>query len=131
MIKTIFTLCLSLPLKMQKMGRFYYFIFVLLFYYFIISKTFKRLLRTTLKTYERTGTYVFLKVFKKTTEEYEFKQRFSLTLQEFGSLVNTPEKLLESIVHEKSAKNCSTNSPTNKRLELQHESVSKDDGSYV
>ena len=42
--------------------------------YFDISKTDKRLIRSTLKTYERTGTYVFLKLFKKTAEDYEFEQ---------------------------------------------------------
>ena len=54
-------------------------------YYFDISKTDKRLIRATLKTYERTGTYVFLKLFKKTVEENEFEQRILLTLQEFGN----------------------------------------------
>ena len=53
--------------------------------YFDISKTDKRLISATLKTYEKTGTYVFLKLFKKAAEEYEFEQRISLTLQEFGS----------------------------------------------
>ena len=37
--------------------------------YFDISKTDKRLIRATLKTYEKTGTYVFLKLFKKAAEE--------------------------------------------------------------
>ena len=60
--------------------------------YFNIFKTDKRLIRATLKT----GMYVFLKLFKKTAEEYEFEQRISLTLQEFGNLVNTAEKTLES-----------------------------------
>ena len=53
--------------------------------YFDISKSDKRLIRAMLKTYERTGTYEFLKLFKKTAEEYEFEQRNSLTLQEFGN----------------------------------------------
>ena len=75
--------------------------------YFDISNTDKRLIRATLKTYERTKTYVFLKLFKKTAEEYEFEQRISLTLQEFGNLVNTAEKILES--EEKSTKDCSKN----------------------
>ena len=91
--------------------------------YFDISKTDKRLIRATLKTYERTGTYVFLKLFKKAAEEYEFEQRISLTLQEFGSLVNTAEKILE----EKSTKDCSTKPPPNKRPKLE----SKDGGSNV
>ena len=33
--------------------------------YFDISENSKRLVRVTLKTYDQTGTYVFLKVFKK------------------------------------------------------------------
>ena len=33
--------------------------------YFNVSKTDKRLIRATLKIYEKTGTYVFLKLFKK------------------------------------------------------------------
>ena len=94
--------------------------------YFDISKTDKRLKRATLKTYERTGTYVFLKLFKKTAEDYEFEQRISLTLQEFGSLVNTAENiLLES--EEKSVKDCSTKPPPNKRPKLEN----KDGGSNV
>ena len=39
---------------------------------------------------------MFLKLFKKTPEEYEFAKRISLTLQEFGNLVNTAENILES-----------------------------------
>ena len=94
--------------------------------YFDISNTDKRLKRATLETYERTGTYDFLKLFKKTAEEYEFEQRNALTLQKFGNLVNTAEKILES---EKSAKVCSTKPPPNKRPKFQHER--KDGGSNV
>ena len=64
--------------------------------YFDFSKTDIRLVSATLKTYERTGTFVFLELFKKTAEEYEFEQRFLLTVQEFGNLVNPAEKILES-----------------------------------
>ena len=49
--------------------------------YFDISKTDKRLIRATVKTYERTGSYVFLKLFKKAESDYEFQQRVSLTVQ--------------------------------------------------
>ena len=38
-----------------------------------ISENSKRLVRATLKTYDQTGTYVFLKVFKKATEDTEFE----------------------------------------------------------
>ena len=64
--------------------------------YFDISQTEKRLVRSTLKTYERTGTYVFLKLFKKAAEDYEFEQRISLTLEEFGNLVKKAEKIREA-----------------------------------
>ena len=60
--------------------------------YFDFSQTEKRLVRATLKTYERTGTYVFLKFFKKAAEDYEFEQRFSLTLEEIGNLVKKAEE---------------------------------------
>ena len=62
--------------------------------YFDISQTEKRLLRATLKTYERTRTYVFLKLFKKAAEDYKFEPRISLTLEEFGSLVKKAEKIV-------------------------------------
>ena len=55
--------------------------------YFDISKTEKRLIRATLKTYENTGTYVFLKLFKRKDNEYEFEQRISLTTEEFDKLM--------------------------------------------
>ena len=40
--------------------------------YYDISKTEKRLIGATLKTYEKIGTYVFLKLFKKVDDDYEF-----------------------------------------------------------
>ena len=95
--------------------------------YFEFSKTDKSLIRATLKSYERTGAYVFLKLFKKTAEEYEFEKRIWEILQEFGNLVNAAEKILES--EEKSTKDCSSEPPPNKRPKLQHES--KDGGSNV
>ena len=59
--------------------------------YFDFSKTYNRLIRATLKTYEITGTYVFLKLLRKAVEEYHFEKRISLTVPEFGNLVNTSE----------------------------------------
>ena len=55
--------------------------------YFDILKTDKRLIRATVKTYERTGTYVLLKLFEKAESNYEFQQRVSLTVQEFENLI--------------------------------------------
>ena len=59
--------------------------------YFDISENSKRLVRATLKTYEQTRTYVFLKVFKKATEGAEFErvQRFSLSSEEFSKLLKS------------------------------------------
>ena len=93
--------------------------------YFDISKTDKHLISATLKTYEKAGTYVFLKLYRKAAEENEFEQRISLILQDFGSLVNNAEKILESVNQEKSAKDCSTKQPPNKRPKLQHDSFRK------
>ena len=58
---------------------------------FDISENSKRLVRATLKTYGQIGTYVFLKVFKKATEdaEFEFVQRLYLTNEEFLSLLKS------------------------------------------
>ena len=71
---------------------------------FDISQTEKRLVRATLKTYERTGTYVFLKLFKKASEDYEFEHKISLTLEEFGSLVKKAEKIRESATQDSPSK---------------------------
>ena len=59
--------------------------------YFDISENSKRLVRATLKTYDQTGTYVFLKVFKKATEcaEFECVQRLSLSSDEFSKLLKS------------------------------------------
>ena len=61
-----------------------------------ISKTEKRLIRATLKTYEKTGTYVFLKLFKKVDGDYEFQQRLSLTTEEFDKLIKKAPKIRET-----------------------------------
>ena len=56
--------------------------------YFDISENSKRLVRATLKTYDQTGTYVFL-FQKKATEgaEFECVQRNSLSSEEFSKLL--------------------------------------------
>ena len=47
---------------------------------FDVSESEKRLIRATTKSYEKTGSYVFLKLFKKAEHDYEFQQRIILTL---------------------------------------------------
>ena len=51
--------------------------------HFDVSKSEKRLIRATIKSYEKTGSYVFLKLFKKAEHDYEFQQRITLTVEEF------------------------------------------------
>ena len=65
--------------------------------YFDISENSKRLVRATLKTYDQTGTYVFLKVFKKATEgaEFECVQRLSLSSEEFSKLLKSGKSIRE------------------------------------
>ena len=73
--------------------------------YFDLSQTEKQLVWATLKTYdERTETYVFLKLFKKAAEDYDFEQRSSLTLEEFGNLVKKGEKIREAATHDSPSK---------------------------
>ena len=92
--------------------------------YFEISQTEKRLVGATLKTYDRTGTYVFLKLFKKAAEDYEFEQRICLTLEEFGNLVKEAEKIRESATQDSPSK-----PPPAK--EQKFDKCSKDGGSNV
>ena len=61
--------------------------------YFEISRTEKRLIRATVKSYENTGAYVFLKLFKKVDKEYELQQRITLTLDEFELLSKRSAKI--------------------------------------
>ena len=57
-----------------------------------------------MKTYERTGTYVFLKVFKKAESDYEFQQRISLTVQEFENLIEKSADIRSQFTEEESTK---------------------------
>ena len=57
-----------------------------------ISRNEKRLIRAAAETYEKTGTYMFRKFFKKAEKEYEFEQRITLTLEEFEKLTKNFQK---------------------------------------
>ena len=85
--------------------------------YFDVSKTDKRLIRATLKTYEKTRTYVFLKLFKKATAEYEFEQRISLILGEFKNFMSSASKIQNSVTDQQS----STKPPLAKKPKTQKE----------
>ena len=63
--------------------------------YFGFSENSKRVVRATLKTCDQTGTYVFLKVFKKATEcaEFECVQRLSLRSEEFSKLLKSEKSI--------------------------------------
>ena len=59
-----------------------------------ISKTDRRLIRVTTKTYEATGTYIFLKLFKMGSDgEFHIDQRITLTAPEFQALINNSENI--------------------------------------
>ena len=54
-----------------------------------ISRSSRRLVRVTTKTYETTGTYLCIKMFEKgSDDEYHIDQRITLTAQEFKDLIN-------------------------------------------
>ena len=66
--------------------------------YFEISRTEKRLIRATVKSYRNTGTYLFLHLFKNVDKEYEIQQRIPLTLDEFELLSNKSAKIRSAVV---------------------------------
>ena len=62
--------------------------------YLDMWKTEKRLIKATFKRYEKTGTYVFQKLFQKVDREYEFQQRISL--KEFDNLSKKAAKIRQA-----------------------------------
>ena len=59
-----------------------------------ISNTERRFLRVTTKTYESTGTYFFLKLFKNGADgEFYIDQLVTLTVSEFQELINNVENI--------------------------------------
>ena len=76
-----------------------------------ISKTEKRLVRATLKTYENSGTYVFIKLFKPNQQSGEFvvQQRLGLTLAELDQIAEKFDKIKQvkkPHIPETSSKKC-------------------------
>ena len=76
-----------------------------------LSKTDKRLIRATLKTYDRTGTYVFLKMLKKAESEYKFQQRISLTAHEFENLIEKSGNIRSRFTEDESTKRPTAKKP--------------------
>ena len=75
-----------------------------------------------MKTYERTGTYVFLKLFKKAESDYEFQQRVSLTVQEFENLIEKSADIRAQSTQEESTKPPPAKKP---RFQQKSEKISK------
>ena len=57
------------------------------------SRTGRRLIRVTTKTYSNAGTYLSVKLSKKVDDEYYLDQRLTLTASEFHQLTNNKEKI--------------------------------------
>ena len=85
--------------------------------HFDVSRNEKRLIRATVKTYEKTGTYIFLKLFKKTENEFEFQQRLTLTLEEFEKLTKKSPKIRSAAANNNS-NDSTSNPPSAKKLRL-------------
>ena len=60
-----------------------------------ILKTDKRVITANVKTYENTGSYITVKLFKRDNacDEYRLNQKLTLTLFELGHLTSSFEKL--------------------------------------
>ena len=90
--------------------------------YFEIFRTEKRLICATVKSYENTGAYVFLKLFKKVDKEYELQQRITLTLDEFELLSKRSAKIRSAAVE-----TATENDHTNKTPAARRRKTKKDD----
>ena len=60
--------------------------------HFVVSGS-QNFVRATIQTYEKAASYIFLNVFKKTEQEYEFQQRIKLTHEEFQKLMKKFPKI--------------------------------------
>lgn len=62
--------------------------------YIDISQSNRRLVRVTTKTYATTGTYLFIKLFKKGSDgEFYIDQRVTLSANEFHHLIGNVENI--------------------------------------
>ena len=76
-------------------------------YYCDLSEKSNRILRATVKTYEHTGTYVFLKLFKKKPDaEFALVQKITLTKEEFEILLWKGKSVLQPPNIKKVTKKC-------------------------
>ena len=86
--------------------------------YFDISRTEKRLIRAKVKSYQNTGTYVFLKLFKKVDKEYELQQRITLTLGQFELLSKRSAKIRSAAVGKATENDQANKAPAAKYVKL-------------
>ena len=56
--------------------------------YIDITKSEKRLVRVSVKTYENTGSYITIKLLKNIDGDFKFNQRVTLTVSEFEKLTS-------------------------------------------
>ena len=76
-------------------------------YYCDLSEKSDRILRATVKTYEHTGTYVFLKLLKKRPDaEFALAQKITLTKEEFEILLWKGKSVLQPSNIKKVTKKC-------------------------
>ena len=62
--------------------------------YLDISQNEKRIVRASVKTYETTGSYISIKLFKQDdNKEFKFNQKVTLTLTEFEKLLANGAKI--------------------------------------
>ena len=85
--------------------------------HFDVSKTEKRLIRATVKTYDKTGTYIFLKLFEKVGQEFEFQQRITLTLEKFEKLSKKNGKI-RSAANDNTENDSTLKAPSAKKPKL-------------
>ena len=65
-------------------------------YHVDISQKSSRHIRATVKTYEKTGVYIFVKLFKKKTEgEFTLWQKICFTQEEFEKLLGAGKLILQ------------------------------------
>ena len=69
--------------------------------FFDDSETEKLLLRASVATYEKTGTYVFLKLFKRSNEGYECVQRLTRHIDELVALFEKNNRNQTDIIESK------------------------------
>ena len=74
--------------------------------HFDLNSNEKRLIRVAVKNYEKTGTYLSLKLFKREQEdaEYKFEQRITLSADEFQLFVEKLPKTRRMLGSNKSEK---------------------------